>query len=542
MTTLWPALSPAIRGRLAQSSLSELLASALEHHLDGSFVLETVEGNKSALVVQRGIVIKARTATPVEPLGQVLLQAGLIADTTLQSALAKAGLAKQALGQVLLEQQALSSMALTAALAEQLGRRLTLLARLPGSTAYAFYADRDFMADWLPCDADPLSLIWLALRDASESSPRQLELLRSLPGRKLRLHSAAAPERLGLTAQEQIVVTALRTRPRAIEDLQRAGLLEGERLQRLMYGLALTQQLDHGQRLLPLDGAANLQRTSRPPLGSSSLLPPGGARSSLPPAAARASLRASQPAPLRAPVSQPASLRPPVAQPAPLRAPVSQPAPLRAPVSQPASLRAPVAQPALRRPSLPGFSRPPTQPPAPHSARPSAAPLTRGGMAAASERRSESVGSLHPTDPAVLARAREYFETACEQAQRQQLDAAEKLARRASEQDPGNAEYLALHAWLRAQLGELTNPEQASQIVAALDRAVLKERESVTIRFYRGQVLNRLGREEDAVRDFRFVLRRDPGHVDAARELRIHEMRKREPQKKPSLLAKLFLR
>ncbi|MEY2933785.1 MAG: hypothetical protein RL033_4534 [Pseudomonadota bacterium] len=149
---------------------------------------------------------------------------------------------------------------------------------------------------------------------------------------------------------------------------------------------------------------------------------------------------------------------------------------------------------------------------------------------------------MHPTDPAVLARAREYFETACEQAQRQQLDAAEKLARRACEHDTGNAEYLALHAWLRAQLGELANAEQAAQIVAALDRAVLKDRESVAIRFYRGQVLNRLGREDDAVRDFRFVLRRDPGHVDAARELRLHEMRKRGPQKKPSLLAKLFLR
>jgi tetratricopeptide (TPR) repeat protein len=160
----------------------------------------------------------------------------------------------------------------------------------------------------------------------------------------------------------------------------------------------------------------------------------------------------------------------------------------------------------------------------------------------ARERRTESAGSLHPTDPTVLARARECFEAAREHVQRQQLDAAEKLARSACEQDTGNAEYLALHAWLRAQLGELAQPEQASQIVAALDRAVLKDRESVAIRFYRGQVLNRLGREDEAVRDFRFVLRRDPGNVDAARELRLHEMRKRDPQKKPSLLAKLFLR
>jgi tetratricopeptide (TPR) repeat protein len=157
------------------------------------------------------------------------------------------------------------------------------------------------------------------------------------------------------------------------------------------------------------------------------------------------------------------------------------------------------------------------------------------------ERRSESVHSLHPTDPVVLARARGNYDAARECVQRQQFEVAAQLARKACEEDTGNAEYLALHAWLRAQLGELQNPDHAALIVAALDRAVLKERESVSIRFYRGQVLNRLGREEEALRDFRFVLRREPGHVDAARELRLHDMRKRA-EKRPSLLAKLFLR
>lgn len=491
MTTLWPALSPATRGRLAQSSLSELLAAALQHRLDGSFVFETIEGAKSVLVLQHGQVVKARTAAPVELLGQQLLQAGLIEDSALQSALTQAGLTKRPLGQVLLERQTLSSEALSLALDEQLRRRVTNIARLPSSSGYGLY-DRDFLADWLPCAADPLALLWIAQRDASSSSPRQLELLRSLIGRKLRLHPAATPERLGLASQEQFVVTALRARPRAVEELQRAGLIDSERLQRLIYVLALTHQLDHGQQLATVD--ANLQRTSRPPLGSRSLPP------------ALASLR-------------PGSIRPP-----------SLPALKHSP-SQPAGPR--------RSPSLPGLSRPPTQPPA----RPSGVtPLASSSLPVARERRSESAGSLHPTDPVVLARARECFEAACEHVQRQQLGAAEKLARKACEQDTGNAEYLALHAWLRAQLGELSDPAQAAQIVAALDRAVLKDRESIAIRFYRGQVLNRLGREDDAVREFRFVLRRDPGNVDAARELRLHEMRKRDPQKKPSLLAKLFLR
>ncbi len=93
------------------------------------------------------------------------------------------------------------------------------------------------------------------------------------------------------------------------------------------------------------------------------------------------------------------------------------------------------------------------------------------------------------------------------------------------------------------QLGDLVHPLRAAEIVAQLDRAVTKERESVSIRFLRAQVLKRLGRQDDAYRDFRFVARRKPDHLDAVREVRLHEMRMRNQQKQSSgVLSKLFLR
>jgi tetratricopeptide (TPR) repeat protein len=371
------------------------------------------------------------------------------------------------------------------------------------------------------CDADPLALIWRSVRDTTGWTPRQKELLTSLAGRKLRLHPAAAPERLGLSQQEQIVVNALRTRPRAIEELLRAGLLEGAALQRLMYTLALTQQIEQGPHALPVDASANLTRTSRPPLGSYASQPPAGRASAAP---GRTSLTPGR-----------ASLTPGRPSLAPGRPSLAPGRPSAAPGQPSVAPGRPSAAPG--RPSIaPGWGSasdiPASQPPRPPS---SLRPF-------AGERRSESTGSLHPTDPVLLASARESYDCAREHVQRQQFEQAEKLARKACEADTGNAEYLALHAWLRAQLGELQNPELASQIVAALDRAALKQRESVSIRFYRGQVLNRLGREEEARQDFRFVLRREPGHVDAARELRLQQMRNRSAEKRPSLLAKLFLR
>ena len=507
MTTLRPPRAPSTRGLLSSSSLGELLVFALEQRLNGSLVFETPAGEKSALFLEAGYVTKARTAPAVEPLGHLLVEARLIDPASLDSGLAQAGLTGHRLGEVLVSLAAVTPEQVDAALGEQLGRRVSLLGRLPGSSAYAFYADRDLLGGWPVCDADPLALIWRSVRDAAELTPRQKQELAELAGGRLRLHPASAPERLALSQPEQIVVNALRTRPRALDDLLRAALLDGERLQRLMYALALTHQLDQGPRVHPLDAAANLGRSSRPPLGSYASLPPPASRSAVPPA--RPSLRPGG--------ASRFSLPPAV----PVRTSLPPNARGRAAV-------APGAAVAARDSGLPE-SRPPR---ASSSLRP----------AASGERRTESTGSLHPTDPVQLARARASFDAAREHVQRQQFEAAEKLARKACEVDTGNAEYLALHAWLRAQLSELQNAHQASQIVAALDRAALKERESAAIRFYRGQVLNRLGREEEAVRDFRFVLRREPGHVDAARELRLYEMRKRDSEKRPSLLAKLFLR
>ena len=65
---------------------------------------------------------------------------------------------------------------------------------------------------------------------------------------------------------------------------------------------------------------------------------------------------------------------------------------------------------------------------------------------------------------------------------------------------------------------------------------------SVPVRLYRAQVLKRLGRDEDAYKDFRFVARRNPEHLDAVREVRLHLIRARNKQKRSGVFARLFLR
>jgi hypothetical protein len=46
------------------------------------------------------------------------------------------------------------------------------------------------------------------------------------------------------------------------------------------------------------------------------------------------------------------------------------------------------------------------------------------------------------------------------------------------------------------------------------------------VRWFRGQVLKRLGKERQALEDFRFIVENDPRHVDAQREIRLFEMKR----------------
>jgi tetratricopeptide (TPR) repeat protein len=109
---------------------------------------------------------------------------------------------------------------------------------------------------------------------------------------------------------------------------------------------------------------------------------------------------------------------------------------------------------------------------------------------------------------------------------RGQHEDAKRLIRLACEADPERADCQALRAWLLVQSGgELRPGPVADRILRLLTRAIGGCPDDLELRMDRGRVLSRLGRAADALRDFCFVSRADPGHVDAAREKRLHELR-----------------
>ena len=526
---------PTARGRLSTTSLAELLVLALERRLTGSFVFETPISDKSALVVLAGRVTKVRTAEPIDPLGRLLTDSGVIDPATLELALRRAQEQQDRLGDALLQLDAVDRSVLEHMLREQLGRRLSWLGQLPEQSAYGFYANVDFLDDRPPCEADPLALIWRCVRDGRAPQPRQESVLSSLGARPLSLRARPALDRLELSDAERAWIDRLHEGPLSLDVWLARGGVDYVRARRLAYALLITRQLEvAGGRAV-------------------SISPPGlrpAAMASEPPRATLAPPRATLAPPPATLAPPPATLAPPRGTLVPPRATLAPPPPSpRSPTSAgPASVA-----PASRRPapSSRPASAPPAWRPAPSSRPASAPPAAASGGPAESSPPSERVE--HALERASrLVRERARAEGAAEAARmmegardlmaRKQFSEAERLAHRACEADPSNPEHLAFHAWLRMQNGDLAVPALVSQVVAALDRAVMKAPGSVSVRFYRAQVLKRLGRDDEAYRDFRFVARRAPEHLDAVREVRLHVMRTRNKQKQSGVFSKLFLR
>jgi tetratricopeptide (TPR) repeat protein len=91
--------------------------------------------------------------------------------------------------------------------------------------------------------------------------------------------------------------------------------------------------------------------------------------------------------------------------------------------------------------------------------------------------------------------------------------------------EPEHAQYRALHAWLRVARGELTDGPVAEEILTTLSWAMRQRRDDLEIRMYRGRVLQRLGRNEEAMRDFSVVASLDETNLEAVREVRLQQAR-----------------
>jgi curved DNA-binding protein CbpA len=118
------------------------------------------------------------------------------------------------------------------------------------------------------------------------------------------------------------------------------------------------------------------------------------------------------------------------------------------------------------------------------------------------------------------------------------LQGAEQLAKRAAMADPEQPDYVTLLTWIQAERRGMPQPVREGQtsthyddLIRTLDGILTKEPQYEKALYYRGMLLKRAGKLDRSIRDFRLVAQLNPKNIDAVREVRLFEMRKRAGKK-----------
>jgi tetratricopeptide (TPR) repeat protein len=106
------------------------------------------------------------------------------------------------------------------------------------------------------------------------------------------------------------------------------------------------------------------------------------------------------------------------------------------------------------------------------------------------------------------------------------LAEAEKQAELAVQSDPEQAEYVALYADILSQSPERQKTNNFSDVLKMVNEARKRQQDNMKIRLYRARVLSRSGDLDGAYREYRNIAERDANNVEAAREVRLYEMRR----------------
>lgn len=543
----------AATGNLAKTPIPELLVYALDHALEGTLVLEEPDGRKSAILFQAGAPAKAKTAEPVAYLGQVLVEQGSIDQATYERALREAQATRQLFGQVLRRQGLISNEQLIEGLREQVIQKVSHLFNLSGETVFGFYAGNDFLARWggHPTRVKPLPLMWRGLRLFADAAKVDA-LIARIGTRQLKLYFEAPVGRFKLTPQERGVVDVLRARPTTLEVLLASGLGSPSLVKRVVYALAVTRQLDFGipgveplgleeapsSTRLPVVSVDDTGRSGRKLFEPRSIVPSAREASGRPPGASQAPKPAAELSPELEALKRELEERSAAegqshyeilgvaenATTSAIQAAFFQLAKVWHPDRLPPELSE------LREASTKLFARMSEA----HQV------LTDTERRAEYDRLLQTGGTSTEEQEQVaqIVRAAAAFQRAEVLLKKRDFKAAEAEALAAMQGDPDQAEYKALYAWICAEQPR----EHYDDLIQLLSSALKLEPNNQRALWYRGQLFKRVGDPDKALRDFSRLLELNPKHLDAQREVRLHQMRRSQPKEDKGILGKWFKR
>jgi tetratricopeptide (TPR) repeat protein len=585
--------APAASGTLKKTPLVHLLVYALERKLTGTIELTPPAGaerpGSDAILFIEGQPTKVRTREQLGYLGRVLLERGYVTEEALDKSLVTLAKTKRLHGALLREAGVINDVQLRDALRVQLVRKLLHLASLPPQTAFVYYDAFDALHDFGGDDGapiDPFPVVWAAVRAVPPWEHVNVALTR-VGGFPLRLSTKAELQRFELDEKERDLADLVRARPMRVQEMIAAEVMRPREAQLFAYGLLITKQLQVVQESAsappPLDAPPSnpmMRSPVSPPTNNVEIATPHPAQAnplsfSLKAAVTTApSFRAPPPlvppdlsrnTPTPAPPARRSSSPPPSSRPLTAEA-IAALAPdlaaRREEIIDRAKMidredyflmldldrDAPPEEVQKKFFALAKTWHPDRVPTAIADARPACARVfSRMSEAHQTlvdpEKRKRYMnlmveGGATPEAQATIAavvEAATSFQKAEICLRRNDHAQAEALARKAVEKDPQQPDYIALLAWLEALKPQNQGMQPTMEAVSTLGKAIALSNKCVRAYFYRGLLHIRLGNDSLAARDFRKAADLNPRNIDAAREVRLHEMRRgSSPAKKGS--------
>jgi curved DNA-binding protein CbpA len=547
---------PTATGNLASTPFCELLVYALGQGLAGSLVLECPDRGKHAVLFHAGRPVKARVADARLRIGELLVVRGSIGRDALRAA--ETGAEGELFGQRLIALGVASPEDVSAALDEQIYEQIAWLSRAPSATAFAYFDGVDLLAKWggEPRQLDPLAAIWQAVQ-AGAPEDRLKEACQAFGERTLRLHPASRIGRFGFGSRERPLLDVLRVKPQSFAELKATGLCDESALERVLYALALTRHLDTGQ--FPLGVTQGVRAAPAPAPSTQRRRPPSSAAVPVALESAAEVAPDSEPEPTGTARRRELKDTGRFAS----REEIEQkhqkiegqnhyevleiePAATAAQVATAFAQLARRWHPDRLSPDLSDLKDVTMR----VFARVTEAHRVISHASSREEYdRSLNLGGSEQDDEqaqvARVLRAAEAFQKAEILVRKRDLEGAERFASLALAGDAEQPEYAALHAWIRARKAGATEADVNSSL-DMLKQCVSKQGNNVKIRYYLAGVLKLAGQQAAALREFRFVAENDPSNLDAARELRLNDIRKQQqPAPAPSeggLFGRLFKR
>jgi hypothetical protein len=468
------------QGELRSRPLATLLAAACERGATGTFSFRLGERH-DALTLRAGQIAVVRTSSSVSYLGGLLYELGAIDMTTLNETLREVATAKRLHGEVLRERGAIDRAHLDGALVEQTFRNVNHLFTLPEETRWAFHEGRDELTGARDEGRPPIPT-WRAIWRGLRAQPAAAHIGRTLAKLEgaVHLQDLRSVERFGLGPEEMELCERLHAQPSTLPQLVATSPLAAERIQLLVYILAL------GRCIV---------RVERDPVGPIEL----GIRG-----VRERARRIDQEDPhvvlgLRADSSLEAE-----------RAAYFRLARLWHPDRIPRELDA------VRADCEHVFSRLG----AAHRI------LTDVGGQRGVEARIGAAKTAAANDSSLPAVRTNTIRDVDAALARGDLATAREVARALTSDGADGPGARAVVAWCSVEGGASADPAALEAALEALERVVTGDPECVRALYYRGQILKRLDRPEAAARDFKKVTRLQPRHVDAEREVRLFDIQR----------------